>query len=79
LTPPPPGGIVDTRRKNMYNHAFTIAFEVKSSNPHGEDLTGGELREALLRRVNELSDEEFVEACDAPFDSYYEPDGGERL
>ena len=45
-----------------YNHAFDFAFEVKTDKAP-DDVTGAELRAALLARVNGLSDAEMVEAC----------------
>jgi hypothetical protein len=56
-----------------YNHAYTFGFEVPGSTDEtGEDVTGAQLREALLERVNRLSDEEMVEACEAPYDTFEE-------
>lgn len=47
----------------MFNHAFDFAFEVISDDEEAEDVTPAMLREALLKRVNTLSDRELVEAC----------------
>jgi hypothetical protein len=59
-----------------YNHAYTIAFEVPgSADEEGKDVTGSRLREALLARVNELSDDDMLEACDAPYDTFEEEAG----
>lgn len=54
-----------------YNHAFDIAFEVKSDN-EGEDVTREELFEGLLKRLASLmkNDDEILEACGLPFDTY---------
>lgn len=46
-----------------YNHAFDFAFEVISDREDGEDVTPAMLREALLKRVNNLSDQDLDEAC----------------
>jgi hypothetical protein len=46
-----------------YNHAYDFAFEVVSSAENAEDVTPQMLRKALLKRVNELPDEELKEAC----------------
>lgn len=56
-----------------YNHAYTFAFEVGGSKDEsGEDVTGPKLRKAIIERAKRLSDEELVEACEAPFDSMEE-------
>jgi len=56
-----------------YNHAYTFAFEVKGSTDEtGENVPGARLREALLERINRLSDAEIVEACEAPYDTFEE-------
>lgn len=55
-----------------YNHAFTLAFEVISDAPDGEDVTGAMLRAGLLRRIQNMGDAEFEEACGEPFDSMVE-------
>ena len=53
-----------------YDHAFTIAFSLVSSNPSGRDVTPAELRAAILTRLASLADEELSEAVGAPYDSY---------
>ena len=53
-----------------YDHAFTIAFSLVSSNPSGRDVTPAELRAAILTRLATLSDDELIEAVGAPYDSY---------
>ena len=57
-----------------YNHAMTVAYEVKSS--HAEMPTFEEAWEALLRRIARLilDDGEAREALlsEAPFDTYQE-------
>lgn len=55
-----------------FNHAFTLSFEVSSLSDDGDDVTGAKLREAILARLNKLSDEELVDACEAPYDTYEE-------
>lgn len=54
-----------------YNHAFDIAFEVKTDND-GEHVTADELRNGLKNRLNNLSDDELIEACGLPFDTFTE-------
>lgn len=46
-----------------YNHAYDFAFEVLSNDPEAEDVTPAMLRDALLARVNRLTDDELREAC----------------
>lgn len=45
-----------------FNHAFDFAFEVHTDK-ESDDVTGEELRAALLKRLSSLSDEEMLEAC----------------
>lgn len=48
-----------------FSHVYTIAFEVKS--PHnGDKVTGKELKEALQKRLDNLSEKEMEEACGLP-------------
>lgn len=64
-----------------YNHAFEIAFEVKSdhSAKGDDDVPAAELRKGLQQRLNSMSDREIVEACGAPFDTMDErPDESEE-
>ena len=55
----------------MYNHAFSIGFEVVSEHD-GENVTAEELLEGLRRRLEDLeeSGDEIIEACGLPFDTY---------
>lgn len=56
-----------------YNHAYSFGFEVPGSvDQDGLDVTGAKLRSCLLARLAKLTDEEMLEACDAPFDTYKE-------
>lgn len=50
-----------------YSHAFDFGFEVKTNHP-SDEVTAQELRSALLERINRISDQELLEACDC-FDS----------
>lgn len=50
-------------RLMKYNHAYDFAFEVGSHDEQCDDVTGAQLREGLLARLNRLSDEELLEAC----------------
>jgi len=54
-----------------YNHAYTFAVEIKNSGREdAEDVTGAQLRAALLERIDRLSDDDILEACDAPYDTF---------
>ena len=55
-----------------YNHAFDITFSLTSECPTGDTVTGAQLREALMQRLLNLTDDELVEAAGMPFDSYEE-------
>jgi len=52
-----------------FNHAYTFSFEVTSNHEEGEDLTGLDLRKALMARLDDLSDNDMLEACE-PFDTF---------
>lgn len=56
----------------LYDHAYSFGLEVISSDERGEDVTGADLRRALLARLATMTDEEVVQACDGgqPFDSH---------
>lgn len=46
-----------------YNHAFDFAVEVTSNHPEGDDVTGRQLRDALVNRALLLSDNDLLNAC----------------
>lgn len=62
-----------------YTHTYTIAFSLVSHHPSGSDVTADMLREALVRRIEELDasryrpasspDGEWLEAVGDPDDS----------
>lgn len=52
-----------------YNHAYDFAFEVVANDPEAEDVTPEMIRAALLERVNRLSDDDLMHACNC-FDTY---------
>ena len=53
-----------------YNYAFDVAFEVISDKKDWGDIPVSEIRQALLKRVNQLDkDEEWKEATSS-FDCY---------
>ncbi len=56
-----------------YNHAYDIAFAIPHSiSKGGEDITPIMFREAIIKRLKDLDDDELVEAIGMPFDSYEE-------
>ncbi len=56
-----------------YNHMYVIAFEVSGSRcPDGGDVTPQRFREAILRRLALLPDNEMLEAIGGPQDTHEE-------
>jgi hypothetical protein len=58
-----------------YNHAVTIAFEVISEHPNGDDITADQLATACLARVHNImrhDPSEMLEACLPPYDTHEE-------
>lgn len=53
-----------------YDHAFTIAFSIKSHHPEGDDITSQQYRHAILARLASLVDDELLEAVGAPYDTF---------
>lgn len=58
------------RRVKRYNHVCTIAFSVISDTEDGSDITPAMLREELLRRVSDLPEDEWLEACLPIWDTF---------
>lgn len=56
-------------RRKLYSHAFTIAFSLESPDPTGQNVPALELRAAIKRRIEDISDEELPEAVGLPFDT----------
>jgi hypothetical protein len=56
--------------KHLHDHAFDIAFSLRSNTADGSDVTAARIRSALLERLASLTDAELLEAAGAPFDSY---------
>lgn len=54
----------------LFDHALSIAFSLRSEHPEGKDITPRLVRKAIHRRLMSLTDEEIPEATGAPFDSY---------
>lgn len=56
-----------------FNHAFDIAFSLVSEKQDASDVTAAMLKEALLKRIENLDAEDtWIEAAGAPFDTYEE-------
>lgn len=58
-----------------YNHAFSLAFSVVTnasctSENDSDYPEPSEIREAVLKRLARLDDNELMEAVGAPFDSF---------
>lgn len=43
-----------------YNHAFEINLEALSDDFYGKDLTGAQIRETVLKFLNDRTDEELL-------------------
>lgn len=54
-----------------YNHAYTLAFSLESSQENGGDVTPTMMKKALEQRIRDLDqNEEWEEAVGCPYDSY---------
>ena len=53
-----------------FDHAFTIAFSLRSHEPDEESIMPAQLRRAILTRLAALDDSELLEAIGLPFDTY---------
>jgi hypothetical protein len=56
--------------KTIHDHAFDIAFSLRSNTADGSDVRASHIRAALLERLASLTDDELLEATGTPFDSY---------
>jgi hypothetical protein len=61
-----------------YNHAYTLAFEVKGSvDPQGDDVTWAMLRQAVLHKIAELdAGNTWIATLGIPFDTVEEETNG---
>lgn len=55
---------------NKFNHMFALAFTVENFSPDGEETTAAELRAAIASRLAMIDDDELIEACGMPLDTY---------
>jgi len=53
-----------------YNHAYDFAFSLENYSSGGATTTAQELRAALQHRLNTITDNELIESCGYPFDTY---------
>lgn len=53
----------------LYNHMFFIGFSLENESADGV-ATGEEIRTAILKRLDQCSDDELIEACGCPDDTY---------
>jgi hypothetical protein len=61
---------VMTQQSGVYDHAYDIAFSLRSCSADGSDVKARDIRSAIIERVASLTDDELHEATGAPFDSY---------
>jgi hypothetical protein len=47
-----------------FEHTYTLSFEIVSAREDGLDLSGLDLRNALLARLDDLSDNDMLTACE---------------
>ena len=53
----------------LYNHAYSLGFQVISRKENGSDVNAEMLLSALLRRIHSIhASGEIVDACDSPWD-----------
>jgi len=62
-----------------FNHGFSFPFEIVSRDKFGHDITSAQLREAIMARLDSLSDDELADACDEPLDTYEEAGGPDAV
>ena len=55
-----------------YNHAYSISFSLVNTSEDGEKTKPSEVREALLKRLASIDDNELMECVGYPYDTYEE-------
>ena len=56
-----------------WNCAFTFGFSVSGcADKEGDTLTGHDIRQAILNRLDNISDDELLENVGMPFDAFEE-------
>ena len=62
-----------SQRGLAYNHAFTFGFSISGSvTSDGSDVTGSWMRARIIECLASLSDDEIINNCDSPFDTFVE-------
>lgn len=54
----------------IYDHAFTLAFSMRSRDSTGLEIEADAIRQAVIEHLALLSDDDLLAAIDAPFDTY---------
>lgn len=57
---------------NRYNHAYSISFSLTNTSEDGEKTTARELREAIIKRLASIDDQELKESVGCPWDTFKE-------
>ena len=55
--------LMKDEQMKTFNHAFDFAFDVISNKKDASDVTPNMLRDACIKRINSICDEEILEAC----------------
>lgn len=58
----------------VYDHACSFMFSIRSNHPKGEDISGAEFKAAVRKRLDKIDDDEMIEACWPPHDTFMEDD-----
>ena len=67
----------DPKGAGRYNHACVFAFEIRSDHPSGESITGAQFKAACRARLDRIPDDEMIEACWPPYDTFEEEESNE--
>lgn len=59
-------------KKTMYNHMYSLTFTVINGSETGEETTPEEVRYAIKKRLESISDDELMECLGYPDDTYKE-------
>lgn len=55
-----------------YNHMYSFTFSLVNNSPDGETTTPKEVREAIIKRLSTIDDDELMECMGYPEDTYEE-------
>ncbi len=53
-----------------FNHAYSFAFEVVSNTKEGETVTGRDLRQTIINKLNNSTDDDIADCCGGAWDTY---------